>query len=74
VEPVGIGLPPPIRPAAIPIADLSIASPPAREAAWARREGTPATIGAFTAAVLGALVAGAALAGRRRGPEGEEAV
>ncbi len=74
VEPVGIGLPPPIRPVAIPIADLSIASPPAREAAWARREGTPTTIGIFTVAVLGALVAGAALAGRRRGPEGEEAV
>jgi len=74
VEPVGIGLPPPIRPAAIPIAALTIASPPAREAAWARREGTPATIGVLTAAVLVALVAGAALAGRRRGPEGEEAV
>lgn len=72
-EPVGIGLPPPNRPAPVPIAAPSVASLPAREAAWARREETPATIGVVTVALLGALVVGAAFAGRRRGPESADA-
>ena len=47
------------------------ASPPARDAAWARRDGTPATVAVFTVAVLVLLLAGAAAAGRRRGaPDG----
>jgi peptidoglycan/xylan/chitin deacetylase (PgdA/CDA1 family) len=74
VAPVGVGSPPPVRPAASPVAARPVASPPAREAAWARRDGTPATIGVFTVALLGILLAGAALAGRRRGPEGDDTV
>jgi peptidoglycan/xylan/chitin deacetylase (PgdA/CDA1 family) len=46
-------------------------SPPARDAAWARRDGTPATVAVFTVAILVLLLAGAAAAGRRRGiPDG----
>jgi MYXO-CTERM domain-containing protein len=74
VGPVGIGLPPPFRPVATPTAALPVASRPARDAAWARRDETPTTIGVVTVAVLGALVVGAALAGRRREQEGQEAV
>ncbi len=60
--------PPPARPA--PSADPS---PPARDAAWARREGTPASVAAFTVAVLVILLAGAAVAGRPRRPEDDAA-
>jgi peptidoglycan/xylan/chitin deacetylase (PgdA/CDA1 family) len=74
VGPVGLGLPPPFRPVATPTAALPVASRPARDAAWARRDETPTTIGVVTVAVLGALVVGAALAGRRREQEGQEAV
>ncbi len=42
---------------------------PARDAAWARRDGTPTTVAAFTVAFLVVLLAGAAVAGRRRRPE-----
>ena len=49
-------------------APLPAASPAAREAAWARRDGTPAAIATFTVALLGILVAVAAVAGRRRRP------
>jgi peptidoglycan/xylan/chitin deacetylase (PgdA/CDA1 family) len=62
--PLGRGAPPSARSGPLPAA-----SPPAREAAWARRDGTPATIGVFTVALLGILVAVAAVAGRRRRPE-----
>ena len=71
--PAAVG-PPSARPAPSRVAALPVASPPAREAAWARRDGTPATIGVFTAALLGILLATAALAGRRRGPEGNDTV
>jgi peptidoglycan/xylan/chitin deacetylase (PgdA/CDA1 family) len=74
VAPVGVSLRPLVRPAASPGAAPRVASPPAREAAWARRDGTPATIGVFTVALLGILLAGAALAGRRRGPAGDDTV
>jgi peptidoglycan/xylan/chitin deacetylase (PgdA/CDA1 family) len=74
VAPAGVGPPPPVHPAANPGAALPVASPPAREAAWARRDGTPATVGVFTAALLGILLAGAAVAGRRRGWEGDDSV
>lgn len=40
--------------------------PPAREAAWARRDGTPASVAVFTAALLTLIVAAAAVAGRSR--------
>jgi peptidoglycan/xylan/chitin deacetylase (PgdA/CDA1 family) len=56
-------LAPPARAAPLPPA-----SPPAREAAWARRDGTPAAIAIFTVALLGIVVGGAAVAGRRRRP------
>jgi len=60
--------PPPTRP--VP----SVApAPPAREAAWARRDGTPATVAAFTVAVLVILLAGAAVAGRPRRREDDAA-
>ncbi len=50
---------PPAQPGAI--ADPS---PPARDAAWARRDGTPATIAVVTVVVLVLLVAAGAVAGR----------
>ena len=56
--------PPPARPA--PSADPS---PPARGAAWARRDGTPGSVAVFTVAVLVILLALAAVAGRPRRPE-----
>ena len=71
--PAAIG-PPSGPPAPSPVVALPVGSRPAREAAWARRDGTPATIGVFTAAMLGLLLVGAALAGRRRGPEGDDTV
>jgi len=43
--------------------------PLAREAAWARRDGTPATIAAFTVGLLAILVAVAVVAGRSRRAE-----
>ena len=43
--------------------------PPARDAAWARRDGTPAAVAVFTAAVLLVVLVGAAAAGRARRPE-----
>lgn len=56
--------PPHARPA--PTADPA---PPARDGAWARRDGTPGSVAAFTLAVLVILVALAAVAGRSRRPE-----
>jgi len=49
--------------------DPGAASPPARDAAWARRNGTPATVAAVTVAILVLLLAGATVAGRRRGSQ-----
>jgi peptidoglycan-N-acetylglucosamine deacetylase len=70
VPPPAAGQPPtPADPA--PRADPS---PRARDAAWARRDGTPATVAVFTVAALVLLVAGAALAGRTRRPEDDSAV
>ena len=43
--------------------------PPARDAAWARRDGTPASVAVFTAAVLLVVLVGAAVAGHARRPE-----
>lgn len=69
VAPLGGGEP--AAPAGpVPVADPS---PPARDAAWARRDETPATVAVFTAALLGIVVAGAAVAGRRRRPEDDAA-
>lgn len=48
-------------------------TPRARDAAWARRDGTPAAVAVFTVAALVLLVAGAALAGRTRRPEDDSA-
>ncbi|MFH0751483.1 MAG: hypothetical protein V2B17_06575, partial [Chloroflexota bacterium] len=56
--------PPPARPAS-----RADRSPPARDAAWARRDGTPGWVAAFTVAVLVILLAIAVLAGRARRPE-----
>ncbi|MFH1474667.1 MAG: polysaccharide deacetylase family protein [Chloroflexota bacterium] len=56
-------------PPALPAPSAEQPSPPARDAAWARRDGTPASVAAFTVAALLILVAGAAVAGRRRRPE-----
>jgi hypothetical protein len=43
--------------------------PPARETAWARRDGTPASIAAFTVGLLAVLLAIAVVAGRSRRAE-----
>ena len=55
----------------VPTADPS---PPARDAAWARRDGMRSTVALLTAALLVIILAGAALAGRRRLPEDDAAV
>ncbi len=55
-------------PSAHPV-PTAAASPPARDAAWARREETPPTVAAFTVAVLVMVLAGAAVVGRSRRPE-----
>jgi peptidoglycan/xylan/chitin deacetylase (PgdA/CDA1 family) len=69
VPPRAGGEPPtPAQPA--PRADPS---PRARDAAWARRDGTPMTVAVFTVAALVLLVVGAALAGRTRRPEDDPA-
>lgn len=60
--------PPPAHP--VPTA---VPSPPARDAAWARRDGTPATVAVFTGALLVILLAVAAVAGRPRRPEDDAA-
>jgi len=65
VPPRGGGeAPPPAHP--VPSLDPP---PPARDAAWVRRDGTPTTVAVFTVAVLVTLVAIAAIAGRSRRPE-----
>jgi hypothetical protein len=56
--------PPPAR--AVPTGEPR---PPARDAAWARRDGTPGFVAALTVAALVILLAVAALAGRRRRTE-----
>jgi hypothetical protein len=43
--------------------------PPAREAAWARRDGTPASIAVFTVGLLAILLAVSVVAGRPRRAE-----
>ena len=70
--------PPPAAPASgpgpVPAAAPSAAAPPAppkerpaRDAAWARQDGTPAQVGGFTAGTLVLLIVVAAIRGRRRG-------
>ncbi len=61
-------IPPTAPPAAAPAAaDLAPApAPPARDGAWARRAGTPASVALFTAVLLGLLLLAAAAAGRGR--------
>ncbi len=54
-------------------APLPEALPPSRAAAWARRDGTSTAVAAFTVALLGTLLAVAAVAGRRRRPGDDRA-
>ncbi len=63
--PLAAGAPPgmPAAPAAAP-SRPSATAPPARDAAWARRDGTPATVAGFTLVLLVVLLVAGAAAGR----------
>ena len=63
--PAGVGV---VAVAATTAGELVDAPPPARDAAWARGAGAPASVAVFTLAVLALLLAVAAAAGRASRP------